>query len=125
MVESMFGSISSLLKLGGKAVNQSLQWYWQLFSVLALLLSSGTALATITQCPTNRTVSAGANCTVVLGSFTNELKFHPPAATSIVQNPAAGAAVAVGQHLIVFIVTRPNGSNETCSLLLTVVDSSV
>ncbi len=76
----------------------------------------------ITQCPTNRSLTAGNNCLVVLPDFTGELiaadACNP---VSISQNPPPGAEVGLGQHVITFLATDTASNAVSCALLLSAV----
>ena len=84
-----------------------------------------TSLALITECPTNRTISASVDCTAVLAELTGELQFSPPdAVASVTQSPVAGTQLDLGAHTITFTVTDTNAVQYTCNALLTITDTT-
>lgn len=79
----------------------------------------------ITGCPANFTIGLGANCDATLPDLTPAV-----AATDncccvrVTQVPAAGTALTAGSHVVTLTATDSLGLTASCSVTLTVVDSS-
>ncbi len=75
----------------------------------------------LVQCPTNRTLVVGDNCSIVLPDFTGELMASDSCgAVTVSQNPLPGTEVGVGALLITFTATDEVSNSSLCSLVLNV-----
>jgi len=81
---------------------------------------------TITQCATDKTLSADASCQAAIPDLTSEVAASDncdPAPT-ITQSPTAGAIVGTGDHTVTITVTDASGNSATCTATVTVVDDA-
>jgi hypothetical protein len=86
-----------------------------------------TTLPTAT-CPSNQTLSVGANCTVAVPDLRTGLSASdnctPTGQLSIVQTPAPGTQVGLGQTAVTITITDGAGNITTCTPVLTVNDTT-
>jgi len=80
---------------------------------------------TIISCPTNRTRSAGANCTATAPDLTGELvAWDASGAVTVTQNPPPGTLLALGTTSLNFSARDSTGNASACGCSLTVVDTT-
>jgi hypothetical protein len=96
------------------------------------LIASTTALVTVVDdtppvfvlCATNRSLSAGTNCLLTLPDLTGELSITDVCAFNISQDPLPGTGLSLGEHLITFTASDASSNASTCTVMLTVIDTS-
>ncbi|KPJ64084.1 hypothetical protein AMK68_02335, partial [candidate division KD3-62 bacterium DG_56] len=81
---------------------------------------------TITQCATDKTLSADASCEAAIPDLTGEVTASDNCdpAPAITQSPAAGTIVGAGDHTVTITVTDASGNSATCAATVTVPDDT-
>ena len=91
----------------------------------AVLTVVDTVPPTLTTCASNRTLSASAQCSVVLPDLTGELAaWDASGPVFIVQDPPAGTQIGLGATFVIFTVRVSSGNSARCSATITVVDTT-
>jgi hypothetical protein len=80
---------------------------------------------TITNCASDKTISAGANCQASVPDLTSEIAATDNCSTSmsITQSPAAGAIVGPGNTEVTITVKDAAGNSATCRATVMVIDA--
>src|SRR5690349_9696230 len=86
------------------------------------LAITSTVSATITHCPTNRVISANADCAAILPDLTVELESSDGGVPT--QEPIPGTTLVLGTTQVTFTLIDTNGVTNTCSADVTVVDDT-
>ncbi len=75
-------------------------------------------------CATNQSLAAGANCLLSMPDLTSELTVTDAcSAVTVTQDPLAGTALTLGDHLVTFTATDAVSNSSTCTLTLSVIDN--
>ena len=91
----------------------------------AVLTVVDTVPPTLTTCASNRTLSASAQCSVVLPDLTGELAaWDASGPVFVVQDPPAGTQIGLGATSVIFTVRDSSGNSARCSATITVVDTT-
>src|SRR4051794_36739886 len=93
------------------------RWIAGFLVLLGLVLP---ALGGITQCPTDRVLSANSTCAAILPDLTSEVESSDGGIPT--QDPVPGTLLSLGTNLITFSITDTNGATNSCISVLTVVD---
>jgi uncharacterized repeat protein (TIGR01451 family) len=80
---------------------------------------------TITACPANRTISADADCVASMPDLTGEVVAADScSAVTVIQSPAEGVLIGLGDTLVTIRVSDAAGNEVTCTTTVRVVDAT-
>src|SRR4051794_1265975 len=66
----------------------------------------------ITQCPTDRVLSANSTCAAILPDLTSEVESSDGGVPT--QDPVPGTLLSLGTNLVTFSITDTNGVTDSC-----------
>ena len=76
-------------------------------------------------CATNRSLAAGGDCLLTMPNLSGELSVTDACSSvTVIQDPPPGTALALGNHVVTFTATDAATNSSTCTLTLSVIDSS-
>ena len=91
----------------------------------AVLKVVDTIPPTIISCASNRTLSAGANCTASLPDLTGEvIAIDASGSVTVTQNPSPGTLLGLGITNMAFAARDSSGNTSVCASSVTVVDTT-
>lgn len=79
---------------------------------------------TITDCPSEKTISADENCEGTVPDLTGEVAAEDDGSITITQDPEAGTAVGPGTGEVIITVTDDDGNIAACTVDLIVLEDS-